>query len=85
MPSWQLPWLMFPFERAFAMQGMDKFLLNMAIYPDFAEALLRKNLALHKQFLGIFLTEVGENIDIIKIGDDLGTQGSVDDLAKNVP
>ena len=68
------PWLMFPFERAFAMQGMDKFLLNMAMYPDFAEALLRKNLSLCKQLMGNFLTEIGENIDIIKIGDDLGTQ-----------
>ena len=37
------PWLMFPFERAFSMQGMDKFLLNLAMYPDFAEALLKKN------------------------------------------
>ena len=27
------PWLLFPFERAFAMQGMDKFLLNMAMNP----------------------------------------------------
>jgi len=44
------PWLMFPFERAFAMQGMDK------------------------QLMENFLTEIGENIDIIKIGDDLGTQ-----------
>jgi len=68
------PWLMFPFERAHAMQGMDKFLLNMAMYPDFAEALLRKNLSLCKQLLGNFLTEIGDNIDIIKIGDDLGTQ-----------
>jgi len=68
------PWLMFPFERAFAMQGMDKFLLNMAMSPDFAEALLRKNLSLCKQLMENFLTEIGENIDIIKIGDDLGTQ-----------
>jgi len=68
------PWLMFPFERAFSIQGMDKFLLNMAMYPDFAEALLRKNLSLCKQLMGNFLTEIGENIDIIKIGDDLGTQ-----------
>lgn len=68
------PWLMFPFERAFAMQGMDKFLLNMAMYPDFSEALLRKNLSFCKQLMGNFLAEIGENIDIIKIGDDLGTQ-----------
>jgi len=68
------PWLMFPFERAFSMQGMDKFLLNMAMYPDFAEALLRKNLSLCKKLIGNFLTEIGKDIDIIKIGDDLGTQ-----------
>jgi uroporphyrinogen decarboxylase len=48
------PWLMFPFERAFAMQGMDKFLMNMALYPDFAEALLRKNLELCKRQWLIF-------------------------------
>jgi len=68
------PWLMFPFERAFSMQGMDKFLMNMAMYPDFAEALLRKNLELCKQLMGNFLTAIGNNIDMIKIGDDLGTQ-----------
>ncbi len=68
------PWLMFPFERAFEMQGMDKFLMNMALYPDFAEALLRRNLAYCKQLMGHFLEAIGENIDIIKIGDDLGSQ-----------
>jgi uroporphyrinogen decarboxylase len=68
------PWLMFPFERAFGMQGMDKFLLNMAMNPDFAEALMRKNLYYCKQLLEKFLIEIGDNIDIIKIGDDLGTQ-----------
>jgi uroporphyrinogen decarboxylase len=68
------PWLMFPFERAFGMQGMDKFLLNLAMIPDFAEALLKKNTELCKTLLGHFLDECGENIDIIKIGDDLGTQ-----------
>ena len=30
------PWLLFPLERAFAMQGMDTFLMNLALYPDFA-------------------------------------------------
>lgn len=56
------PWLLFPLERAFAMQGMDRFLLNMISHPEFAVALLR---------------EMGEHIDIIKIGDDLGTQRSL--------
>ena len=68
------PWLLFPLERAFAMQGMDKFLLNLALQPDFAEALLRKIAGLCQQLMGKFLHELGENVDIIKIGDDLGTQ-----------
>ncbi len=68
------PWLLFPFERAHAMQGMDKFLINMALRPDFARALLEKIAGYCKGLMGRFLDECGEYIDIIKIGDDLGTQ-----------
>lgn len=71
------PWLLFPFERAFAMQGMDTFLLNMAMYPDFAKALLGRITESCKQLMGHFLEEAGEYLDIIKIGDDLGTQESL--------
>ena len=71
------PWLMFPFERAFGLQGMSTFLENMALRPDFAEALLKKNAELCKSMLTNFLTETGNNIDIIKIGDDLGSQNSL--------
>lgn len=68
------PWLLFPFERAHAMQGMETFLLNMAMDPDFSVALLEKITAHCKQLMGHFLDELGENVDIIKIGDDLGIQ-----------
>jgi uroporphyrinogen decarboxylase len=68
------PWLLFPFERAFAMQGMDRFLYNMAVKPDFAEALLKKHAELCKTLMGHFLAELGDNVDIVKIGDDLGMQ-----------
>jgi uroporphyrinogen decarboxylase len=71
------PWLLFPLERAFAMQGMDTFLLNLALYPDFAEALLKKNAYYCKQLMGHFLDAIGDNIDLIKIGDDIGTQDSL--------
>ncbi len=56
------------------MQGMDRFLLNLALHPDFAVALLRKHLELCKTLMGLFLDALGENVDVIKIGDDLGTQ-----------
>jgi len=68
------PWLLFPFERAHAMQGMEPFLLNMAMNPDFARALLEKIAHYCKQLMGHFLEELGDNVDIIKIGDDLGIQ-----------
>ena len=68
------PWLMFPLERAFGLQGMDTFLMNLAMYPDFAEAMMKKNLELCKQHMGHFLDAIGDNIDMIKIGDDLGSQ-----------
>jgi len=71
------PWLLFPFERAYAMQGMETFLLNMAQDPDFARALLEKIALYCKQLMGHFLEELGDNVDIIKIGDDLGTQKSL--------
>lgn len=71
------PWLLFPLERAFAMQGMDTFLMNLALFPDFAEALLWKIEASCKTLMRHFLDALGENVDIIKIGDDLGTQESL--------
>jgi uroporphyrinogen decarboxylase len=71
------PWLLFPFERAFAMQGMDRFLGNMIRFPDFAQALLTRIAELCKTLMGQFLGQLGPNVDIIKIGDDLGMQHSL--------
>ncbi|MHB0988444.1 MAG: uroporphyrinogen decarboxylase family protein [Bellilinea sp.] len=71
------PWLMFPFERAHAMQGLDKFLYNMAVEKDFSKYLLEKIYSYCKTLMGHFLDELGDNVDIIKIGDDLGTQESL--------
>jgi uroporphyrinogen decarboxylase len=68
------PWLLFPFERSFAMQGMDRFLGNMLRFPDFAQALMERIADLCKTLMGQFLQELDGNVDIIKIGDDLGMQ-----------
>lgn len=71
------PWLLFPLERAFAMQGMDTFLRNLAARPDFAAAMLKKISEVCKSLMGSFLDALGDNVDMIKIGDDLGTQQSL--------
>lgn len=68
------PWLLFPFERALAMQGMETFLVNMVIDPEFARALLERIASHCKRLMAHFLEALGDNVDIIKIGDDLGTQ-----------
>lgn len=71
------PWLLFPLERAFAMQGMDVFLQNLVRNREFAEALLKKITEKCKTLMDAFLEELGDNVDIIGIGDDLGTQESL--------
>ena len=71
------PWLLFPFERAYAMQGMETFLLNMAMDGEFARELMERIAVCCKELMGRFLAELGDIVDIIKIGDDLGTQESL--------
>jgi Uroporphyrinogen-III decarboxylase len=68
------PWLLFPFERAHELQGLDRFLENMLLEPEFAQALLWKIEGICKRIMGHFLDEAGDCLDIIKIGDDLGAQ-----------
>jgi len=71
------PWLLFPLERAFAMQGMDVFLMNLSLDQDFAVALLNKISELCKKLMKHFLKALGEYVNIVCIGDDLGTQTSL--------
>ena len=68
------PWLLFPFERAIGLQGMEHFFPNLVANREFALALLLKITSLCKTLMGHFLRELGEDVDIIKIGDDLGMQ-----------
>jgi uroporphyrinogen decarboxylase len=71
------PWLLFPLERAFALQGMETFLESLAARPEMAAALLRKNLECCEAIMARFLDECGQYLHIVKIGDDLGTQASL--------
>jgi uroporphyrinogen decarboxylase len=71
------PWLLFPFERAIHMQGMEPFFLNMAMRPDFATDLIKRCAEHCKTLMGHILEELGDNVDIIKIGDDLGSSTSL--------
>src|SRR5258706_10503845 len=71
------PWLAFPLERAFAMQRMDRFMLNLGRHPEFARALVARIADLCKTLMGHFLDEIGGDIYIIKNCDDLWEQKSL--------
>jgi len=71
------PWLLSPFERAIDMQGMESLLTLMSTDPDYVGALLTKIAGYCKALMGHFLRACGENLDIIEISDDLGTERSL--------
>lgn len=68
------PWLIAPLERACQLQGMETFLVNLVENTDFAIALLEKIKTLCLRHLTHFLEALGDHIDILILGDDLGGQ-----------
>lgn len=63
-----------PFEGACFLRGYDKFLTDLAWNPTLAEAILDKILEIDIQLWDVFLDQVGDLVDVVAQGDDLGTQ-----------
>lgn len=63
-----------PFEMSGNMRSYTKFLMDMYIDPDYANALLDRNLENTIGFWEVYLDEVGDLVDVVCQGDDLGTQ-----------
>jgi len=64
------------FEQAYLMRGIDTLLTDLALEPDFFTALLEKIKSLVVPYVGELLRVVGDYVDVIVTGDDLGmTQG----------
>ncbi len=61
-------------ERAQMLRGFDVFLLDLALRPDFAEALMDRIMAIEIGIIDAFLGDVGPYIDAFLFKDDLGTQ-----------
>lgn len=61
-------------ERAWYMIGFQRTLEGLALETDFIRAVLRKVTDLCKLALGRYLDLVGPYLQIIKLGDDLGSQ-----------
>jgi len=67
-----------PFELGCALRGYEQFLVDLGSDPILAETLLDKNLELAIKFWDAYLSEVGEYVQIVAQGDDLGMQtGSI--------
>ncbi len=56
------------------MRGFDKFLIDLLRRPDLAEAMMDKSMELALEMNRVLLDEVGEYLDIVQVGDDLGHQ-----------
>ncbi len=65
------------FEWCQWLRGMEKFLEDLALRPRFAEALLDRVLDVQIGLFDAYLDAVGDYVDIVTTGDDLGTQSSL--------
>ena len=65
------------FEQAQWLRGMQLFLEDLILNPDFVNALMDRLLKLQKQFFDLYLDSVGDYVDVICMGDDLATQNSL--------
>ena len=62
------------FDRAWELRGMQQFLEDLLVNPEFALALLEKVADLQYRRHICFLREVGKYIDVVVIADDMGVQ-----------
>lgn len=62
------------FDRSWILRGMEQFLVDMLLDPEFALALMEKVAQIQYRRHERFLDEVGPYIDAIMISDDMGVQ-----------
>ena len=62
------------FDRAWMLRGMEGFLVDMLLDPEFALALMEKVADIQFRRHECFLEQVGPYIDVIMISDDMGVQ-----------
>lgn len=62
------------FEWGTFLRRMDNFLMDLAADPVGTEALLDKLVEIHLANLDKLLPVLGDNVDLIQLGDDLGTE-----------
>ena len=62
------------YETCWYLRGLERWFLDMIENPAFCEALLDRMLAFWLGYYTEFLKEIGDLVDVVMIGDDLGGQ-----------
>jgi uroporphyrinogen decarboxylase len=63
------------YEICWYLRGLERWFMDMIEQPEFCEALIDQTLQFWLDWFDLFLTEVGDVVDVIMIGDDLAGQG----------
>ncbi len=61
-------------ETGQGLRGWGQFMMDMIAEPDFTHAMLDKVTEAHLRNLALFLQAIGKFVNVIQMGDDLGTQ-----------
>ena len=70
------PWGLIEMAAHF-MRGFEKFLVDLIRRPDLAEAMMDKSMELALDMNRVLLDEVGDYLDLVQVGDDLGHQNGL--------
>ena len=62
------------YEICWYMRGLEQWFVDMLERPEFCEALIDRTLQFWLDWFDAFLTEVGEVVDVIMVGDDIAGQ-----------
>jgi uroporphyrinogen decarboxylase len=65
------------FDTAWMLRGMEQFLTDLLLDPEFARALMERIAQLQMRRHERFLEQVGQYIDVVMISDDMGTQNGL--------
>ncbi len=63
------------YEICWYMRGLEQWFCDMLTEPEFCEAMIEQTLKFWMDWFRLFLDEVGDVVDVIMIGDDIGGQG----------
>lgn len=64
-------------DRACRLRGIEQFMMDMVLDPEFAHMIIDNILNVHLQVYDLFLSAVGPFVQIVETGDDLGAQNNL--------